>query len=72
MQACRSSLRYAETGRGITASRLRRWLVVCGDGLCRGLLAGMVLIAGMPQSRAGTLLTWDLTSTTGSTSGSAA
>jgi autotransporter-associated beta strand protein len=72
MQACRSSLRQADRVPGITASRLRRWLVVSGDVLCRGVLAGMVLVAGMPQARAGTLLSWDLTTTTGSTSGSAA
>ena len=39
------------------------------SGLWRGAIAGLILGAGMPHARAGTLLTWDLTSTTGSTSG---
>ncbi|MFM7244625.1 MAG: beta strand repeat-containing protein, partial [Planctomycetaceae bacterium] len=38
----------------------------------RGALAGLVLVAGMPGSRAATLLTWDITVTTGGTSGAAA
>ena len=41
-------------------------------GLCRGALAGLVLVAGMPHAHAATLLTWDITTTTGATSGSAA
>lgn len=43
-----------------------------GIALCRGALVGLMLVTGMPHARSGTLLTWDLTSTTGSTSGSAA
>lgn len=45
---------------------LRRWRII--DALGRGLLAGLVLAAGMPQARAATLLTWDIT-TTGTTTG---
>ena len=41
-------------------------------GLCRGALAGLVLVAGMPHAHAATLLTWDFTITTGGTSGPAA
>jgi hypothetical protein len=39
--------------------------------LCRSVLAGLVLVAGMPQARAATLLTWDITGSTGTSSGSA-
>ena len=54
------------------ASAIARRIQARLDVFCRGLLAGLVLVAGMPHARATTLLTWDLTSTTGSTSGSAA
>ena len=72
MHVHRSGLRQsgsvAMTARA-TARHRFTWSI---DALCRGLLAGLVIVAGMPQARAGTLLTWDLTTTTGSTSGSAA
>lgn len=35
----------------------------------RGLLIALVLVAGMPQARAATLLTWDITGSTGTSSG---
>jgi len=37
------------------------------DAAFRVLLAGLVVAAGMPQARGATLLTWDITGTTGST-----
>jgi autotransporter-associated beta strand protein len=38
----------------------------------RGILAGLVLVAGTPHASAATLLTWDITGSNGSSSGSAA
>jgi autotransporter-associated beta strand protein len=66
MRSCRSSLR--RSGHGSGGRRLAGSLGV----LCRGALAGLVLASGTPQARAATLLTWDITTTTGATSGSAA
>ena len=71
MHACRSFLRCSRAVAASTSTRKSR-LSGFIDGLCRGVLTGLVLVAGMPQARASTLLTWDLTTTTGSTSGSAA
>ncbi len=41
------------------------------DALVRGLMVGLVLLAGMPQAPAATLLTWDITGSSGTTSGPA-
>ncbi|MBU6308911.1 MAG: autotransporter-associated beta strand repeat-containing protein [Planctomycetes bacterium] len=72
MHLCRSSLRRPGSAQPSSAFALCRWLVASGEAFCRGVLVGVVLVAGMPHVHAGALLTWDLTSTTGSTSGSAA
>ena len=72
MHARSSFLRRSKAVSVASTAARRHQLTGLIDVLCRGVLAGLVLVTGMPQARAATLLTWDLTTTTGSTSGSAA
>jgi len=70
MQACRASLRHSGKAQGM-AEGWQRFSAALGV-LFRGALAGLMLASGVPQAHAATLLTWDITITTGTTSGSAA
>ena len=71
MHARSSFLRRSRAVSVASTSARRHRLTALIAGLCRGVLAGLVLVAGLPQARAATLLTWDITGSTGTSSGSA-